>query len=432
MLKDVNQYISDCIICKTNKGHQASMPVQPMSVPLGPFQHVCVDITGPLPITERGNAFLLVAIDRYTRYVEAWPMVEQTTKTVTWTFVNGWVCRHGIPMVVGSDRGSPFVSQLASNIYKELGIKRIKTTAYHPQSNGLVERFNKTLKYMLKVWGNENQDDWDMFYMHAVFSYNTLYHSLIQETPFFVTHGRDARLHVDIMTNNRREPTVGVYQYATELVQRLYDVHQRVKEILQNENDERVDKMTPLRELKIGEKVLLHDNTTKVGHSRKLTKRWKGPYTIIEKNSDVTYTIMNEKGTQLVSLHRLKLVGDEEKNNYLQHEEDLSMAELELTSINDTIQHLLTLKATKENEKLLLQDAIKHDSSVVDEDGKVIDRISIVDDVVDEQDNDLVVATPLAASSSSQHVNTVVVKNVELECHDYVTICPQQVRTLWL
>ena len=64
-----------------------------------------------------------------------------------------------------------------------------------------------------------------------MFSYNTLYHSLIQETPFFVAHGRHARLHVDIMTSNRREPTVGVYQYATELVLRLFDVHQSERNI---------------------------------------------------------------------------------------------------------------------------------------------------------------------------------------------------------
>jgi hypothetical protein len=123
----------------------------------------------------------------------------------------------------------------------------------------------------------------------------------------------------------------------------------------------------------------MHDNTTKVGQSRKLTKRWKGPYTVIERNSDVTYTIMNEHGSQLVTLHRLKMATDAEKNNYHQHEQDLFMAEDELTSINETIQHLLTMKANKEKEKLLLKNAIDHDNSVVDENGKVMNKIPIME-----------------------------------------------------
>jgi transposase InsO family protein len=182
MLKDVNEYIKLCDVCMKNKGNQIPMPVQPMSVPNGPFEHVCVDIIGPLPVTDRGYMYMLIAVDRFSRYADGWPMQDQQTKTVTLTFINGWVCKHGIPLIVGSDRGSPFMSHLASDLYKELGIKKVKTTAYHPQSNGIVERFNKTLKYAMKVWCNENQNDWDITSPHAFFSYNTLYHSLIQET----------------------------------------------------------------------------------------------------------------------------------------------------------------------------------------------------------------------------------------------------------
>ena len=141
MLKDVNEYIKLCDVCMKNKGNQIPMPVQPMSVPNGPFEHVCVDIIGPLPVTDRGYMYMLIAVDRFSRYADGWPMQDQQTKTVTLTFINGWVCKHGIPLIVGSDRGSPFMSHLASDLYKELGIKKVKTTAYHPQSNGIVERF---------------------------------------------------------------------------------------------------------------------------------------------------------------------------------------------------------------------------------------------------------------------------------------------------
>ena len=430
MLKYVNQYISECSVCKKNKGNQPSIPVQPMSVPAGPFEHVCLDVIGPLPITPRGNMYMQVAVDRYTRYADGWPMQEQTTKTLATTFINGWVCKHGIPLVVGTDRGSPYLSQLAQAIYKELGIKRTKTTANHPQANGLVERFNRTLKYAMKVWCNENQDDWDEKYHHAYFSYNTLYHSLVQETPFFLATGRDARLHVDIMTGNRRSTTPGVYQYATELVQQLHDVHQRVKEILENENKKRIDDMVPLKQYQIGDKVLLYDSSTKVGLSRKLTKRWKGPYTIIEQNSEVTYTIMNEIGSQLVTVHRLKTAGDEEKNNYLQHEADLSMADTELLSINDTIQHLLTMKADKEKEKLLLKNVINHDKSVIDENGKIINKITVLNDELDHEDEESDIVST-SSSSSPHHINSV--SSIRHDNHiSYVSFADPHTRALWL
>jgi hypothetical protein len=426
MLKDVSKYVNECSVCKVNKGKQSSMPVQPMMVPNGPFEMICVDIIGPLPTTEKGNKYSLVAVDRFTRLADAWPIADQSTKTVTLAFIEGWVCKHGIPLCVTTDRGSPFVSQLAADLYKELGIKRIKTTAYHPQSNGLVERFNKTLKQTLKIWSNDNQDDWDVLLCYAVFSYNTLFHTLLQETPFFVAYGRDAVLHIDIMNNVRREKHAGVHEYATEVVQKLYDVHTRVKDILKNENEQRIEKMVELREFKIGEKVLLHDVTTKVGLSRKFTKRWKGPYTIIERNSDVTYTIEKDGKIQLVSLHRLRLAGEEINKNYLEHEEDLVFADIELASINDTIQHLLTLQATKENEKLLLINAVAHDKSVVDNDGKVIEKITIVEEVVDD-DNDL--QSSLGSSSSNQqHVNTLIINDNTQMSYLFSSL---QMRHLW-
>jgi len=185
------------------------------------------------------------------------------------------------------------------------------------------------------------------------------------------------------MMNVRRNKTPGVYDYATEVVQKLYDVHTRVREILDNENKKRVDSESVLREFKVGDQVLLYDSTTKVGLSRKLTKRWRGPYTILERNSEVTYTVVKDGQTQLVSVHRLKLVGDERKSNYLEHEEDLVSAESELKSIEDTITNLLTLKAAKENEKQSLENAVQHDRSVVDAPGVVVAPAAAVEEVVD-------------------------------------------------
>jgi hypothetical protein len=428
LLKDVAKHVTNCVVCVKNKSKQFSdIPVRPMSIPQGPFMVIHVDITGPLPCSNNGNLYILVAVDRFTRYVEAWPMPDQQTKTVTMTFIRGFVCRHGIPLIVVSDRGSPFVSHLAMDLYKELGIKRIKTTAWHPQSNGLVERFNRTLKTTLKIWANENQDDWDVLLCYAVFAYNTSYHSLVQETPYFLTHGRDANLHVDIMLNIRRDKTPGVYEYATEVVQKLYDVHSRVKEILENENIKRIDNVSELREYKVGDIVLLHDTTPKVGLSRKLTKRWRGPFTVLERNSDVTYTIIKDGNTQIVSVHRLKPIGDEKKNSYLEHEEDLLSAESELNSLNNIIENLLTLRTEKETEKLSLKNSVEHDKSVIDESGDVITELTAENEVLDDDSDEIQrekVARANAATVTS-HSST-----PQSESTGLVWVTPEQ-RSYW-
>jgi hypothetical protein len=187
------------------------------------------------------------------------------------------------------------------------------------------------------------------------------------------------------MLNTRRDKTPGVHEYATEVVQKLYDVHMRVKEILENENVKRIDKKVELRMFNVGDQVLLHDSTTKVGLSRKLTKRWRGPFTILERNSDVTYTIVKDGNSQLVNIHRLKLVSDEKQNSYIEHEEDLASAESELNSLNATIENLLALKASKQQDKKLLENAVHHDRSVVDEKGEIIGHMTNVDEVVDEE-----------------------------------------------
>jgi hypothetical protein len=424
LLKDVSKYVTACSFCIKSKSKlSSSEPIQPMTVPEGPFQIIHVDITGPLPVTNNGNIYILVAVDRFTRYVEAWPMPDQQTKTVTLTFIRGFVCRHGIPLIVISDRGSPFVSHLAQDLYKELGIKRIKTTAWHPQSNGLVERFNGTLKVALKLWANENQDDWDLLLCYAVFAYNTSYHSLVQETPYFLTHGRDANLHINIMLNTRREKIAGVHEYATEVVQKLYDVHMRVKEILENENAKRIDSKVELRMFNVGDQVLLHDSTTKVGLSRKLTKRWRGPFTILERNSDVTYTIVKDGNTQLVNVHRLKLIGDEKQNSYLEHEDDLLSAESELISLNNTIENLLALKAAKQQEQKLLQNAVQHDRSVVDEHGEVVGQFTEIQETVDDDSDEIQPPT-----SSHSHANILVVSSSSLSG---LVIASAEMRALW-
>jgi hypothetical protein len=196
-----------------------------------------------------------------------------------------------------------------------------------------------------------------------------------------------------------------------------------VKEILENENIKRIDNKTELRIFNVGDQVLLHDSTTKVGLSRKLTKRWRGPFTVLERNSDVTYTIVKEGISQLVSIHRLKLVGDEKQNSYIQHEEDLSSAESELISLNTTIENLLALKAAKQQDKKSLENAVHHDRSVLDETGQIIGHMTNIDEIVDDDTDEI-----QPPKSSHFHVN---IMKVSSAAKNGLVLADAEMRSFW-
>ena len=193
MLTDISHYVYACESCLKTKRKQHKILPQPMSLPTGPWTHIAVDYIGPLPKTNKGNEYILVVIDRQTKAVEAFPTKSCDTFTTADKIIEGVICRHGLFEVLQSDRGSGFVSTVAANIYKQLGIKQIKTTAFNPKSNGVVERFNKTLKQTLKIYANEYQNNWDDLLPYSLFAYMTSYHTGMQETPFYMSYGRDAK-----------------------------------------------------------------------------------------------------------------------------------------------------------------------------------------------------------------------------------------------
>jgi cleavage and polyadenylation specificity factor subunit 1 len=151
MKADIASWCRTCISCQSSKIHRhARAPVQPIPIPDRPFSHVHVDIVGPLP-TSHGHTHLLTIVDRTTRWPEAIPLASTTAEDCARAFLHGWVSRFGAPLHITSDRGSQFTSALWASLAVALGSSTHQTTAYHPQSNGLVERFHRSLKAALRA-----------------------------------------------------------------------------------------------------------------------------------------------------------------------------------------------------------------------------------------------------------------------------------------
>ena len=124
-------------------------PLRPVDIVIEPFKKIAIDIVGELPRTTTGYRYILTMVDYATRYPEAIPLRSTSSKAVADALIH-YFSRVGIPDEIVSDQGSNFVSKVMAQLYEQLGITKIKTSVYHPEANGLVERFNGTLKSMLK------------------------------------------------------------------------------------------------------------------------------------------------------------------------------------------------------------------------------------------------------------------------------------------
>ena len=161
LAKQVRSWAKNCLACQRAKvHHHVRSPLGTFKVPENRFSHVHVDLVGPLPPSQE-HTHIFTIVDRFTRWPEAIPLIKTDAESCAKAFIFNWVSRFGVPGHITSDRGPQFVSKLWSAMAELLGIQLHPTTAYHPQANGLVERFHRSLKASLRArltsanWVNE-------------------------------------------------------------------------------------------------------------------------------------------------------------------------------------------------------------------------------------------------------------------------------------
>ena len=161
--RDVAYHVRTCHTCQlTGKPNQMPKPVplRPIVSASKPFEHIVIDCVGPLPRSKTGCLYLLTVMCQTTRYPAAYPLRSITAKSVV-KALSQFISIFGLPTIVQFDRGTNFTSRTFSQVLRLLKIQHSKASAYHPQSQGVLERFHQTLKSMLRAYCVELGRDWE-------------------------------------------------------------------------------------------------------------------------------------------------------------------------------------------------------------------------------------------------------------------------------
>ena len=278
MRKDIGTRCRSCLTCATRSvGRAVRPPLVPIPVS-GPFDRIGVDVV-QFPTSAKGNQYTIVFIDYLTKWVEVFPSSDQSALTIACLLVENIISRHGVPKELLSDCGAAFLSKLLHEVYKLMGIHKVSTTAYHPQTDGLVERFHCTLTSMLsKTTGL----DWDDRIPYVLFAYRCSVQESTGESPFFMLYGRDPQLLTkEALTKPTELCYLEVDDYRAELVQNLSEAWERARKDVrkaQRKQQKHLNKRVRMPNFVVGDQVFVYKPSAKTGKAYKFAKPFYGPY----------------------------------------------------------------------------------------------------------------------------------------------------------
>uniref|UniRef100_A0A146MBF8 RNA-directed DNA polymerase n=1 Tax=Lygus hesperus TaxID=30085 RepID=A0A146MBF8_LYGHE len=303
MTKDVRMICAACEVCgRRGRGKpNAKAPMQ-IYVTGSPFERICVDTIGPLPVTQRGNRHVVVAIDPFTKWPEAFPVPDIQATTVARGLVDCVFSRFGIPRELHTDQGTTFEADVFKEMLTVLGISKTRTSPMRPQSDGQVERFNRTLWQMLSKVVDDHQKDWDLCLSSVLLAYRGTVHTATGLSPAAMTLGRELVLPVHLLTG----PAPGFKtrtEYASFLNTQLQEAHQLARRkllIAAEECKRRYDVRATVPQLKVGDDVWYYMPRRRVGICPKLQSPWVGPCRVLKRISDVVFRVKLPSGKKRV------------------------------------------------------------------------------------------------------------------------------------
>lgn len=281
MYRDVAEFVRCCAACQRRRPPPSNGREQDASfATLYPMQLICWDIMGPIPESRQGNKYMLVMVDAFSRWAHVTALKEasaETLSTVLWQFI----ATYGMPEGIHSDRGKNFTANVLQKVMELWGIKKSTSVAYFPQSNGLVERVNRTIQDILaKTLTEDNAAAWDTRIPAAVFAYNTIPHVKTEVTPHELFFGRLPKWPPAFINSN---PPAMDDRFST--IRRIFD---RTAERVQGRNRN--------ADFRPGDQVMVYRPQLRDGMPLKFSLPWKGPYRVEGPKGWMRYRLLDNLG----------------------------------------------------------------------------------------------------------------------------------------
>jgi len=281
-----------CLQVKAEHQRPSGM-LQPLEIPMWKWEMITMDFVVKLPKTRKGNDAIWVIVDRLTKSAHFLPIKESfEPEQLAQKYIDEIISMHGVPVSIVSDRDARFTSRFWRKFQKALGTKLDMSTAYHPQTDGQSERTIQTLEDMLRACVIDFGGSWDVHLPLIEFSYNNSYHASLKCAPFEALYGRKCR--TPLCWFQVGEAQLTGPELVMNTIEKVQIIRERLK-VAQSRHKSYADRRRKPLEFMIGDKVMLKVSPWKgairFGKKGKLSPRFIGPFTIIERIRDVAYKL---------------------------------------------------------------------------------------------------------------------------------------------
>ena len=299
MRESIKARISKCATCQVHSRRHDHVAMGTMPLPASPMQVVAMDLIGPFVASTHNNKYLMTLIDHCTGWAEAYPIPDKRNETIWHTFHNRFVAAHGCPEQVISDNGLEFVAREFSEYLGKLGIKHIRCSPQHPQSNGKLERFHRTFKEMLSKAVNNAPEDWEDYVGSTLFAHRISVSDVTHYSPYYLLYGRQPRAPFSRLLH-AQEPIQGFGVRVDSLATAL-KVARDNSESARKYNKARLDKKANEGELSPGDMVVLL-----APEPLTLTSKWD-PHWQVTRVARTTVFLRHQQSGQTKKVHRSKV-----------------------------------------------------------------------------------------------------------------------------
>ncbi|GKC56653.1 reverse transcriptase domain-containing protein [Tanacetum coccineum] len=306
MHRDANNEISSCDSCQV----YATVPKLPKNDMISvtsawPFRKWGMDIVGPLPEAPGQIKYLIVAIDYFTKWIEAKAVTSITGKQVKNFAFDNIVCRFGIPATIITDNGTQLINDPFKSWAEGLGIKLVSTSVYHPQANGAVERANRSIMQGIKTRLHQEGGAWVEELPNVLWAHRTTPKTSNGETPFSLAYGTEAVIPAEIGIPTRRtiQRSDEENEEALRMNLNLLEERREIATIREARRKQQVEKYYNQRvhhkQFKVGEFVLRKNELSKAENTGKLGPKWEGPYEVVETYGTGAYKLRSMEGAEI-------------------------------------------------------------------------------------------------------------------------------------